>query len=210
MLCFSGAGINDIAALIDEHHPDLLFLQEAIEGLADLTNLLGGYFFREPLDGRIYGLAVWSPHLLLQPYSLQLPASRAPGHVPPRVAQLVCLGGVVFANVHLSHGQVLNRRQLAHTANSLDGPAAILGDYNAVGPIRLSGFKDVGPRQKTHSPSDIISFRLDRCMVRGLHCSSAVVLARGPSDHHPILLNLHTLAAVHTIKSPRMLQITPR
>ena len=202
VLCFSGAGVKDVAALVEQHHPDLLFLQETIEELADLPTLVGGYFFREPLDGRIYGLAVWSPHLLLQPYALHLPVSRAPGRVPPRVAQIVHLGGVAFANVHLSHGQLLNRWQLVHTANALDGPAAIVGDYNAVGPIKLSGFKDVGPRRSTHSPNDIISFRLDRCMARGLRCSSARVLARGPSDHHPILLDLNKLPGVHISNGP--------
>jgi hypothetical protein len=122
--------------------------------------------------------------------------------VPPRVAQIVQLGDVTFANVHLSHGQFLNRWQLMHIANALDGPAAIVGDYNAVGPIKLAGFKDVGPRQSTHSPNDIISFRLDRCMARGLRCSYARVLARGSSDHHPILLNLHAVPVVQVSDGP--------
>jgi hypothetical protein len=170
LLRLTGAGVEDVAALVERHHPDLLFLQEAIEKMADLPALVGGYFFREPLEGRIYGLAVWSPHALLRPYALRLPISQVPGRVPPRVAQIVHLGDVAFANVHLSHGQFLNRWQLVHIANALDGPAAIVGDYNAVGPIKLVGFKDVGPRQSTHSPNNIISFRLDRCMARGLRC----------------------------------------
>jgi hypothetical protein len=177
-------------------------LQEATEEMADLPALVGGYFFREPLEGRIYGLAVWSPHPLLRPYALRLPVSQVPGRVPPRVAQIVHLGDVAFANVHLSHGQFLNRWQLVHIANALDGPAAIVGDYNAVGPIKLAGFKDVGPRQSTHSPNDIISFRLDRCMARGLRCSYARVLARGSSDHHPISLKLHTLPGVQVSDGP--------
>jgi len=170
--------------------------------MADLPALVGGCFFCEPLEGRIYGLAVWSPHPLLRPYALRLPVSQVPGRVPPRVAQIVQLGDVTFANVHLSHGQFLNRWQLMHIANALDGPAAIVGDYNAVGPIKLAGFKDVGPRQSTHSPNDIISFRLDRCMVRGLRCSYARVLARGSSDHHPISLKLHTLPGVQVSDGP--------
>jgi hypothetical protein len=79
----------------------------------------------------------------------------------------------------------------------IDGLTAIfVGDYNAVGPIKLAGFKDVGPRQSTHSPNDIISLRLDCCMARGLRCSYARVLARGSSDHHPILLKRHILPVV--------------
>jgi len=85
---------------------------------------------------------------------------------------------------------------------ALDVPAAIVGDYNAVGPIKLAGFKDVGPRQSTHSPNEIISFRLDRCMARGLRCSYARVLARGSSDHHPISLKLHTLPGVQVSDGP--------
>ena len=58
LLRLTGAGVEDVAALVEQHHPDLLFLQEAIEETADLPALVGGYFFREPLEGRIYGLAV--------------------------------------------------------------------------------------------------------------------------------------------------------
>src|ERR1019366_2587529 len=191
LLLLTGAGVEDVAALVERHHPDLLFLQEAIEEMADLPALVGGYFFREPLEGRVYGLAVWSPHPLLRPYALRLPVSQVPGRVPPRVAQIVHLDDVAFANVHLSHGQFLNRWQLVHIANALDGPAAIVGDYKAV-----------GPRQSTHSPNDIISFRLDRCMARGLRCSYARVLARGSSDHHPISLKLHTLPGVQVSDGP--------
>jgi len=193
LLRLTGAGVGDVAALIEQHHPDLLLLQEATEGLGELPEWVGGYFFREPLDGRIYGLAVWSPHPLRPPYALPLPVSQLPGRVPPRVAQIMQLGDVAFANVHLSHGQILNRWQLAHIANALDGPAAVIGDYNAIGPIKLAGFKDIGPRQPTHSPTNIVSLRLDRCMARGLRCTYARVLSRGPSDHHPIRLDLHVL-----------------
>ena len=193
LLRLTGAGVKDVAALIERHRPDLLLLQEATEELSELPALVGGHFFREPLDRRVYGLAVWSPHPLPRPYALRLPVSQVPGRVPPRLAQIVQLGDVAFANVHLSHGQFLNRWQLLHIANVLEGPAAIVGDYNAVGPIKLAGFKDIGPRQPTHSPSNIISFRLDRCMARGLRCSHGRVLARGPSDHHPISLDLHVV-----------------
>ncbi len=193
LLRLTGAGVKDVAALIERHRPDLLLLQEATEELAELPSHVGGYFFREPLDGRIYGLAVWSPHPLPQPYALRLPVSQVPGRVPPRVAQIVQFGDVAFANVHLSHGQFLNRWQLLHIANALEGPAAIVGDYNAVGPIKLASFKDVGPRQPTHSPNNIISFRLDRCMARGLRSSHGRVLARGRSDHHPIALDLQVV-----------------
>jgi len=196
VLRLTGAAVEDVAALIHRHRPDLALLQEATQDISELPKLVGGTFFREPLEGRIYGLAMWSPHALPRPRALRLPVSQVPGRVPPRLAQIVNFGGINFANVHLSHGQFLNRWQLFRIANALAGPAAIIGDYNAVGPISLPGFKDIGPRQPTHSPATILSFRLDRCMGRGLKCTHGRVLARGPSDHHPISLELQVVPAL--------------
>jgi endonuclease/exonuclease/phosphatase (EEP) superfamily protein YafD len=94
------------------------------------------------------------------------------------------------ANVHLSHGQVLNRRQLRCIEKHLPPRAAVLGDYNLLGPALLPGFADVGPREPTHVCADIVPLRLDRCYVRGLRCMSAVALDRHTSDHRPIMVRL--------------------
>ena len=110
--------------------------------------------------------------------------------MPRRLAQIVKFHGISIANVHLSHGQFLNRFQLAHIANALEGPAAIIGDFNAVGPIMMPEFRDIGPRQWTHKSANVVSLRLDRCMGREVRCLQAAVLDKGPSDHHPILLEL--------------------
>lgn len=126
-----------------------------------------------------------------------------PGRVPPRVAQIARFEGVTFANVHLSHGQFLNWWQLTSIARALDGPAVIAGDYNAVGLIKLSEFEDVGPRRATHIVSNIIPFRLDRCMVRGVDCSESRVLERGPSDHHPIFLDMSIKSSDERISALR-------
>lgn len=187
----TGATVADVAALIKKYHPDLLLMQEATEEVNGLPDIAGGHVLREPLHRRVYGLAAWSPHRLPPSYALPLPVSTMPGRVPPRVAQILRVGELNFANVHLSHGQILNRRQFLYIARSLDGPTAIVGDYNAVGPVKMAGFIDVGPRQPTLAANNIIYFRLDRCMVRGLECSSTRVLERGPSDHHPIMLTLN-------------------
>ena len=185
-----GAGASDVAALIRHTKPDLLLLQEATMELEALPDLVGGHFFRDPMQRRIYGLGAWSPHAIPKPAPLSLPVTVLPGGVPMRIAQLVKLGGATFANVHLSHGQFLNRWQLLHIIRHLAGPAAIIGDFNAVGPTQLPGFRDVGPRQPTHAAGNLMPLRLDRCLANGLRCDASRVLERGRSDHHPIVLEL--------------------
>jgi endonuclease/exonuclease/phosphatase (EEP) superfamily protein YafD len=189
LLRLIGAAVEDVALLIDEHQPDLLLLQEATKEMENLPNLTGGYFYREPLPRRIHGLAAWSPNHLPAPRTLHLPQSPLPMRVA-RIAQLVQVGDITFANVHLSHGQVRNRLQLNYIARALEGPAAVIGDYNAWGPIMLHGFRDVGPREPTHVQQNLLHFRLDRCLVRGLSCASARALKKGKSDHRPIMLEL--------------------
>ena len=189
-----GANVHDIAKLIRSYHPDLVLLQEATEDVTALPSLVGGHFFRHPMHERIYGLAAWSPHPFPPSTAIRLPYSVLPGRVPPRVAQIVKFHGINFANVHLSHGQFLNRWQLLHLASALEGPAAIIGDFNAVGPIRLDGFKDIGPRRRTHKSGNIIPLRLDRCMARSLRSAATEVLDKGASDHHPIVLDLTVVA----------------
>jgi endonuclease/exonuclease/phosphatase (EEP) superfamily protein YafD len=185
-----GARAEDVAGLIRSHKPDLVLLQEATEDIESLPDLVGGHFHRHGMAKRIYGLAAWSAEPFDPTLALRLPASVIPGKVPPRLAQLVKFRGIHFANVHLSHGQFLNRWQLLHIAQVLEGPAAIIGDFNAVGAIALPGFRDVGPRRRTHRAGNVVSLRLDRCMARGLACDASEVLEKGASDHHPIVLNL--------------------
>jgi endonuclease/exonuclease/phosphatase (EEP) superfamily protein YafD len=181
-----GALLAHLSALIESEHPDLLLMQEAKANLSDLTDVVGGKFHFLPLPKRVYGLGAWTPHEVMRSESVELPSSRFPGRVPPRLAQLLHINGVGFANVHLSHGQLLNRRQVRAAAEKLEGPAAIIGDYNAVGEILLTGFHDAGPRERTHK----YRTRLDRCLIRHMRCVQATVLDRGPSDHHPIRMEL--------------------
>ena len=196
-----GARAKDVAALIRGYHPDLLLLQEATEDIAELPSLVGGHFFRHGMQKRIYGLAAWSPHAFPPTSALHLPMSVLPAAVPRRMAQIIKFHGITFANVHLSHGQFLNRFQLAHIANAVDGPAAIMGDFNAVGPIVMPDFRDIGPRQWTHKASNVVSLRLDRCMGREVRCLNAAVLDKGPSDHHPILLELVHAAHAQPVRA---------
>ncbi|MFO1079930.1 MAG: endonuclease/exonuclease/phosphatase family protein [Reyranellaceae bacterium] len=191
LLRLTGAAVEDVAELATREKPDLLLLQEATKHIEALPTLIGGHFHRLSWLGRVHGLGVWSQHRLPRPRALSLPASRLPGRLPRRRAQIVQLDDISFANVHLSHGQLLNRRQLARIATAFHGkPSAIIGDFNMVGPVLLPGFDDVGPREATHFASNVVPFRLDRCLVHGLSCAASDALDFGPSDHRPIRLEL--------------------
>ena len=189
LLRLTGATIADVTSMVRRERPDLLLLQEATEAMNALPGVLGGHYARVPLPGRIHGLAMWSPHAIPQPRVLRLPS----GAVVDRVCQIVQLRDFAVVNVHLSHGQVLNRRQLRHIAGHLPHRAAVLGDYNLVGPALLPGFRDVGPREPTHVCADVVPLRLDRCYVRGLACGRAAALDRAGSDHRPIVVRLDAM-----------------
>lgn len=189
LLRLVGATPDDVATLVRRERPDLLLMQEATREMDGLVSCVGGHYTRTPLPRRIHGLAMWS--LLpfpAEPRVLPLPA----GALYHRIGQVLDFEKFSIANVHLSHGQVLNRRQLRCLAESLPPRAAVLGDYNLLGPALLPGFRDVGPRGPTHVAAEMVPVRLDRCLVRGLACLDAEALARSTSDHRPILVQLAT------------------
>lgn len=203
LLRLTGAAVEDVAKLVDIQKPDILLMQEATQHIEALPGLVGGHFYRLSWLGRIHGLAVWSPIHFPRPVALSLPASRLPGRLPRRRAQIIQMGEITFANVHLSHGQLLNRRQLARIAAALQGkPSAIIGDYNAVGPVYLPGFADVGPREPTHLSGNVMPVRLDRCLAHRLVCSMADALDFGPSDHRPIRLELRVADSTEPAEGP--------
>ncbi len=188
LLRLTGATLDDVLRLARQEHPQLLLMQEATKPIDELPHKLGGTYHRVLQPGRIHGLACWSPLELPNPQVIPLPA----GAMFRRVAQIVDLGPFKVANVHLSHGQLLNRRQLRCVASALPAHAAVLGDYNLVGPTLLRGFRDVGPREPTHRAGDVVPLRIDRCLVRGLICSNVNALHRSNSDHRPIVVRIGT------------------
>jgi endonuclease/exonuclease/phosphatase (EEP) superfamily protein YafD len=194
----AGASVEDVAALVAANRPDLVLLQEATAEIDALPTKIGGYYFRQPLPMRIHGLAAWSPHPLPEPDILPLSHAKTKGACYPRVAQVLRFGGAEIVNVHLSHGQLMLRRQLKQIADVVNGHSAVIGDFNAIGNTELSGFIDVGPRQPTHFAKGVLPFRLDRCLVRGLICIGAKALRRGPSDHRPILIELAVIRGPRT------------
>ncbi len=187
LLRLVGASLDEVVALIRREHPDMLLMQEATQRIDALPTRVGGYYARVPLPGRVHGLAIWSATEFSAPRIVALPA----GSMVERVAQIVDAGPFSLANVHLSHGQVLNRRQLRAVVRHMPPRAAVLGDYNLVGPALVPGFRDVGPREPTHRSLDLVPLRIDRCLVRGLICHDARALPRAGSDHRPIAVRLH-------------------
>ena len=182
-----GAGLDDVEHLIQREKPDLLLMQETTAIIDFIPAQVGGYYARDPLPGRLHGLAAWSPAPFRQkPATLML----QPGIFVRRVCQIIELEGFAVANVHLSHGQLMNRRQLRRIAQMLPHHAAVLGDCNLVGAPFLPGFRDVGPRQPTHHAGNILPLRLDRCFVRGLDCQATALLPKRGSDHCPIVVHL--------------------
>ena len=191
LLRLTGASLEDVVRLIRREHPDLLLMQEAMQEMDGLTRVVGGQYQRNLMPGRVHGLGVWSPvPLPACPIIVPLQA----GAMFNRVCQIVNLGAIAVANVHLSHGQILNRRQLRRIAKVLPYQAAIVGDYNLIGPALLPGFHDVGPRGPTHVAGDVVPLRIDRCLIRGAVCLEARALLREASDHRPIVVSVKTRA----------------
>jgi endonuclease/exonuclease/phosphatase family metal-dependent hydrolase len=180
-----GATLDEIVHLAEREKPDLLLMQEATETVDRLPDRIGGHCARNPLPGRLHGLAAWCP----------LPFSRAPHQIAlqpglfvKRISQIVSLEHFSVANVHLSHGQLMNRRQLRLIASHLPPRAMIIGDCNMVGPALLPGFRDVGERGPTHDMGEMVPLRLDRCFIRNLSRVRAEILGRAGSDHRPIAI----------------------
>jgi endonuclease/exonuclease/phosphatase (EEP) superfamily protein YafD len=198
LLRLTGASLDDIVRLIRREQPDLLLMQEATREIDGLTDRVGGQYQRNLLPGRVHGLAVWSPvPLPAAPVVLPLQA----GAMFTRICQIVDVGSFAVANVHLSHGQILNRRQLRRIASVLPHRAAVVGDYNLVGPTFLPGFRDVGPREPTHVAGNVIPLRIDRCLIRGIGCLEAGTLVREASDHRPIVVRLTAGVQVQPVEA---------
>jgi endonuclease/exonuclease/phosphatase (EEP) superfamily protein YafD len=191
LLRLTGASLDDVVRLIQRQNPDLLLMQEATSAMDGLTHILGGHYQRNLLPNRVHGLAVWSPVPFL---GLPVVLPLQPGAMFDRVCQVIHLDGLTVANVHLSHGQLLNRRQLRRIAKVLPYRAAVIGDYNLIGPALLPGFRDVGPREATHIAGDMVPLRIDRCLIRGMACLEARALLKQTSDHRPIVVRLDTAA----------------
>jgi endonuclease/exonuclease/phosphatase family metal-dependent hydrolase len=187
-----GASREDIARIVEQERPDLLLLQEATAATAAFLAKMGGTYMDNAAPGAAHHLAAWTPQALSRPPAI---LALQPGIVVRRRCLVISLEDFAVANVHLSHGQMLNRRQLRRIAANLPRCAAIVGDCNLIGPAMLPGFRDVGPREPTHKAGAIVPLRLDRCLVRGLRCEEAAVLARGNSDHRPIAVRLSAVAA---------------
>ena len=193
-----GATVTEVSHLIERHQPDLLLLQEATPAMDTLVQIVGGFYIRPSFERAQHGPAVWSSssvHTLVAPLAIagrfDFPAAIF-RPIVPRVALIVGVGKFTVANVHLDHGQLANRRQLRHLLEGNHQLNVIIGDYNALGRISLSGFADVGPHYTTHRAYGILPLRLDRCLAdKTMKCTEAKALEYSRSDHKPILVDLN-------------------
>ncbi len=193
----TGVSCAELARLIEAQEVDIALLQEVTEEFEALPSLVGGAFVRHALPGRIHGPAIWARNGLALPRRVPL-VSRA----IRRHAVMADIDGVSFASVHLSHGQLACRRQAREACDSLLTASAVLaGDFNMVGPLKLEGFREVGPREPTHYARGLLPVRIDRCFVRGFTCRQSRALDRGRSDHRPILLDLTAVPVKSEIRS---------
>jgi endonuclease/exonuclease/phosphatase (EEP) superfamily protein YafD len=188
----NGASAADIARLVERENPDLLLLQEAMPHHDELQKLLGGYYIREahPQSRFGHGLVAWSPVPLPIYRLVQLPGNNRPTK-EPRIALVLDYHAFSVACLHLSHGQILVRQQFRTLSQAIDGPLAVLGDFNVIGPITLNAaWSDKGPWAFTHMAYRFGPLRLDRCLVREVKCIKAKALPWAESDHRPIIAEL--------------------
>ena len=95
-------------------------MQEATAAIDHLPSRIGGYYARNPLPGRLHGLAAWSPLQFAHvPHQITL----QPGIFVKRISQIIARDDFAVANVHLSHGQLMNRRQLRLIGQSSPAPS---------------------------------------------------------------------------------------
>jgi endonuclease/exonuclease/phosphatase family metal-dependent hydrolase len=185
-----GATPHDVAQLITQHSPDIVLLQEAEQHFMALPNIVGGRYEACPFLNRKDGLGAWFRSPVDAVECVKLPHEAERRRMPQRVAMIIRIADRTIANLHLSHGQFLLRRQFAFVAGQIDGPAVILGDLNVVGPLQPLGWCDVGPRVVTHWAKGVVPFRLDRCFTKAWPIVKARALHRGVSDHRPIIVDL--------------------
>ena len=181
----SGGVVDRVSSFLEDVKPDLLLMQEATESVVRLSDRMSGSVYYHPWPGKSFGMAIWTKQEIEQQAPISLPYSTLPGSFPVRSAQIVKLKNTTITNVHLSHGQILNRRQLLKIARNTAGSTVIMGDFNAVGPTILKDFRDVGPRAPTHVAQSVLPFRLDRCLVRSLDCTDTEIHGWVDKSGHP-------------------------
>ena len=188
LLRLTGAAVEDVAALVRCEQPDLLLMQEATDTMDASPLLVGGYSGASPPPSEFTGSrhGALSRSRIIR--SCRYPFLADAGYGYPRGSRNCSgLGMSPMPTSIYRMGSCSIACSYCRSLPLLKALRPVIGDHDAVGPTQLkAGFRDVGPREPTLVARNIVPFRLDRCLVRGLRCAAARTLARGPSDHCPV------------------------
>jgi exodeoxyribonuclease III len=206
---------KEVASLIEEHHPDIVCLQEC--RVSDLHPTIGNLklFTRTTVSQR--GLAIYcgpkrfelkkscSSSLPISVYERLIPIERRLLSERLLIAELkdrVTKNKLIVSSLHAVHlvaTNYLRRKQIAYALsminkNESDLPAILIGDYNY--PLfhgKLSrhtakhGYQLV--RSDSHTLKNrVVSARFDFAATANVQKAKLKTLPYGSSDHAPVLL----------------------
>jgi endonuclease/exonuclease/phosphatase family metal-dependent hydrolase len=209
-------GLEQVAAVLRDLAPDLVFLQEVdrgcrrsggIDQAAWLATALGQHLaFAEalPFDGGSYGIALLSrtPLTAVRSVPLPHPSPRCDdGHGEPRILLMAETSELTVGCTHLGLSDEERPEKAAAIRRALEGRSVLLGgDFNE-GPGQAVSrkwdgwltdcFRETGAAEHPTAPSDRPAARIDfifrsAAAPKPLH---AFIGPSGASDHRPVIVD---------------------
>lgn len=136
MKAMSRRRLEQVVSVIEQERPDLLALQEVGVGWEeDLEDLLPKIGLPHVLYGRRRKDRLKYGNLVASRYGMTVPDTRVGNY--PELLQHVHLAGTDFVHVHIPNGtgfeweKIEHHRVLRSVIESVTGPVAVAGDFNA-------------------------------------------------------------------------------